>query len=110
MTKKAAAKNNHILNIFQYVFWFITFVWFVIGAVYLYDTYQDKKLEFKPLVVMDLYKSSELNYNEKIGLINPNDRVKVLRVIFIKDHFVVQVQLANKQIGWILKNADVNLK
>jgi hypothetical protein len=99
-----------ILKRFNYGFAFITFSWLVIGAVYLYDTFQDRKKVFIPHDIMDLYQTPELNYNQKIGIIRPSDHLKVLKVIFINDHFVVQIQNSNRQIGWVQKPDDFNFK
>jgi hypothetical protein len=107
---KGVAKNTPILKAFNYGFALITFVWLVAGAVFLYDTLQDRKKEFKPIGPMELYPSSELRPGTSIGIISPADHVKVLRVLFIDDHYAVQVQLATRQIGWILKPNDVGFK
>ena len=102
--------NNTILKRFNYAFAFVTFVWLVIGAVYLYDTYQDRKLVFAPREVMDIYQTSDLNYQEKIGVISPHEHLKVLKVVFVNNHFVVQIQNSKQQIGWVLKPDNVNFK
>lgn len=102
-------KNTTLLKRFNYVFGFITFFWFVFGAVYLYDTYQDRKIIFTPKAPMDLYQTSELNLNEKIGTINPSDHIKVLRVLFVREQFAIEVSTPYGP-GWVLKPDDLNLK
>lgn len=104
------SSKNIILKRVNYGFAFITFVWFIIGVVYLYDTFQDRKKVFIPHGIMDLYLTPDLNYNQKIGTISPSDHLKVLKVIFINDHFVVQIQNSNRQIGWVQKPDDLNFK
>lgn len=102
--------NKHILKVFNYGFVFLIFVWLVAGSVYLYDTYRDQKLVFITKNSIDLYQSSDTLSSSKIGIINPTDHVKVLRVLIVNDHLVINVYVNNKQTGWIVKTSDVDLK
>ncbi|MDO9180933.1 MAG: hypothetical protein Q7U04_00930 [Bacteriovorax sp.] len=109
MAVKVFTKNTYILKGFNYGFSFIVFAWIIIGTILLYDTYRDQHLIFKTKIPIAFYQTSEL-LGESIGLIYPSDRIKVLRTLFKKDHYVIQVQAANRKQGWILKNNDVDLK
>jgi hypothetical protein len=96
-------KNPQLIKAFNYGFYFITFIWSVIGAVYLYDTFQDRKQVFTPLESIELFQNEELLSGTQIGIITPHDHVKVLRILFIKGQFVAQIQTSKREIGWILK-------
>ena len=87
------------------------FAWLVAGTVYFYDTYRDQKLIFITKNSIDLYQTQETSAGgAKIGIVNPTDKVKVLRVLYLKDHLVIQVYVNNRQTGWITKSNDVDLK
>ena len=102
--------NKKILKSFNYAFGFVFIIWLIGGLTYIYDSYRDQKLIFLTKNSADLYQSSDVFLSPKIGIISPTDHVKVLRVLFIKDHLVIKVFANNRQTGWILKTADIDLK
>lgn len=110
MVINSLKNNKHILKAFNYGFAFFVFVWLIVGSILLYDTYRDQKLIFITKNAINLYQNSDLNSDQKIGSITPTDHVKVLRVLFVKDHLVIHVQVSNRQKGWILKSNNVDLK
>jgi hypothetical protein len=89
----------------------LIFAWLVAGTVYFYDTYRDQKLIFITKNSIDLYQTQETSGGgAKIGIVNPTDKVKVLRVLILKDHLVIQVYVNNRQTGWVIKTSDIDLK
>lgn len=107
---KTREKNGFVSKIINYAFAFLFFIWLIAGSIILYDTYQDRKLSLTIKVPTELYQTSELKSSSKLGTINPGDNLKVLRVLFEKDRYVVHVQTSNRQRGWILKTEENNLK
>ena len=109
MAIKILKKNRTIIKVLNYIFAFITVVWLVAGAIFFYDSYRDKQLVFITKSTIDLYQSSDTVNGKKIGIINPSDRVKVLRVLYIDDKLIIHVYVNNRQTGWVLKTNDINL-
>ncbi len=107
---KTRERNGHITKVINYAFGFLFFVWLVAGSIILYDTYQDRKLVLILKAPVELFQDSELGSSSKIGIITPGDHVKILRTQFVKDHFVIHVQVVNGQSGWILKTNEIDLK
>ena len=109
MAIKIIQNNKKIVRVMNYSFIFFFFVWLVAGAIMFYDTYQDQKLVFLRKNSIDLYQDSTTIDGKKIGTVKPEDHVKVLRVLYINDHLVINVYLNNRQRGWVLKTSDIDL-
>ena len=103
-------KNKNILKAFNYGFGLFIIIWLVAGSIILYDSYRDQKLVFITKNSIDLYQNSDTLSSHKIGIITPTDHIKVLRALFVKDHLVIQVYTNNRQMGWVIKTSDVDLK
>lgn len=108
--KKKKKSTPKIIRRLDYAFYFFTLVCLIIGSVYIYDIYQDRKLSFVAKDSMELYQDSDLEKGAKIGILPPKVRLQVLRVLYTNDHFAVQIKAANGQTGWILKPDELHLK
>ena len=111
MQKPPLSKNHQqFLKKFNYVFIGITALWLIIGAVILFDIYQDRKMTITLKEPVEFFADNTLTKATLIGTIKPNNRIKVLRVLDQNNRFVIQIENSSGQIGWILKPENINLK